>query len=172
MKQYKRLIKALISPNVMVDSVLDINLEDYYTKGFRQIFLDIDNTVVGLTEATCNLDIEHWINTAKKVGFQVFIVSNNISWIRIYKVAKQMNLSGYYFAAKPLTFTGDFIHQKHQLDHQKTLVVGDQVLTDVIFGNWMGSYSILVDPIERKSNKIKKAQYKLENSLLKWVGLK
>ena len=169
---FKRLFKALLSPNVMYESVLDIALDEYYKKGFRHILLDIDNTVVGLTNKQCSWEFEKWVRTAKDIGFKVIIVSNNIRWIRIYLIAKQLKCDGYYFAAKPLAFTGKMIKKDQQLSFKKTLVIGDQLLTDVIFGNVLGAYSILVDPIQRKSSDKKRAQYNLEDKLLKWIGLK
>lgn len=172
MHNYKRLIKAILSPNVMVDSIKDIPLQDYYDKGFRQIFLDVDNTIMSFTEDECSLDNEKWVEQARSIGFDIFIVSNNSDWRRIYRFAKQTGLNGYYFAGKPLTFSGRFILKKHNLKIKETLVVGDQVLTDIIFGNWLGSYTILVDPMNRKSNRIKQLQYAVESKLLEWIGLK
>ncbi len=172
MHNYKRVIKAILSPNVMVDSIKDIDLQDYYNQGFRQIFLDVDNTIMAFSEDQCSLDNEKWVKDARKIGFNIYVVSNNSNWLRIYRFAKQTGLNGYYFAGKPLTFTGRFILNQDKLNTKETLVIGDQLLTDVIFGNWLGSYTILVDPMDRKSNPIKRVQYSVESKLLEWIGLK
>ena len=56
---------------------------------------------------------------------------------------------------------------KHNIDFKKTITIGDQLFTDVIGGNWCKTYTILVDPLDKKLSFIKTLQRELELFLIK-----
>ena len=115
------------------------------------------------------LSLRHlnWIQTCKDMGFTIYIVSNNRSRKRIEKICKQVQCQGFYFACKPMTLTiNDLVHF-YDLDVKTSIVVGDQVLTDIVMGKWINAYSILVNPVDLNCSFIKRIQYKFEAFLLK-----
>ena len=102
-------------------------------------------------------------------GFRTLVldVDNTLmsSKRRIKKICTQADIKGTYFSCKPLPFTLRELAKKHFFSLKKTIVVGDQLLTDIILGNWLKSYSILVNPL-KKSSVIKMIQNDIETFVL------
>ncbi|MFC1771108.1 YqeG family HAD IIIA-type phosphatase [Candidatus Margulisiibacteriota bacterium] len=99
------LIKTIFKPNECHRHVEDIDFVELYKKGFRTIFLDIDNTLMTYQEKEVSLQKLNWIEEIKMIGFHVFIISNNSAYKRVKKVSEQMGVFGLYFATKPFVFS-------------------------------------------------------------------
>ncbi|RAP34673.1 YqeG family HAD IIIA-type phosphatase [Candidatus Marinamargulisbacteria bacterium SCGC AG-439-L15] len=166
---YKRLLKSLLTPSAVYDDVESIDLQQLYDNGFTTFILDIDNTLMSYSERQISLQKEGWVEKVKSMGFRVFVVSNNSSKKRILRAAKQLDTDGLYFALKPFVYGVREFAEDQFIDFEKTVVVGDQLLTDIILGNWLRSYSVLVDPLGKKQSFIKRVQHKFERFLLKKV---
>ena len=102
---YISILKVLFIPNEIHKAVEDIDEDRLYEQGFRTIFLDIDNTVMGYSEKELSLQKLTWIKRLTATGFKIYIVSNNSNYNRINKVAKITELTGTYFSLKPFAFT-------------------------------------------------------------------
>jgi uncharacterized protein len=89
-------------------------------------------------------------------------VSNNSNYRRIKRVADQVRAKGLFFALKPFPFSTRDLMKEHYIDPEKTLFIGDQLLTDVAHGNWLKMTTILVDPIGKKLSFIKTLQREVE----------
>ncbi|MBT5856030.1 YqeG family HAD IIIA-type phosphatase [bacterium] len=165
--QYRELLRELLTPNEICENPEDIHAEDLYRKGFRTIMLDIDNTIMKYTERDISLQKVAWVDSLKATGFRIFILSNNSSKHRIQRVANQLQLEGAYFSQKPLPFGFRELALKHHIFPSRTIVIGDQLLTDVIIGNWIGAHSILVDPLDKRVSFIKTMQRELELFVLR-----
>ena len=112
-KEYKKIVKEILVPNDIYDAVEDIQLTSLYDQGFRTIFLDVDNTIMTYAEKNISLEKEQWVEMAKEIGFDVYLISNNSSKKRLTKCAKRLDLQGIYFSLKPLCFsTKEFIQKK------------------------------------------------------------
>ena len=48
-------------------------------------------------------------------------------------------------------------------------MVGDQLFTDVLIGNWLGANSVLVDPIDKRLSFFKTLQRQIELQLMRWL---
>lgn len=166
-RSYLEILKTLLIPNEIHHEVEQINEGDLYNKGFRTIFLDIDNTVMGYSEREISLKKATWVKRVIASGFDVYIVSNNSGFRRINRVAKELNITGTYFSMKPFSFSFRDLANRHNIDFKKTITIGDQLFTDVIGGNWCKTYTILVDPLDKKLSFIKTLQRELELFLIK-----
>ncbi|MFC1754195.1 YqeG family HAD IIIA-type phosphatase [Thermoproteota archaeon] len=169
-REIKQVIKRLLTPRELLDSVESINMGYLYDQGYRTVFLDIDNTILIPGKRNMTLQKEQWVEKVKSIGFQVYVISNNISYQRVSRVCKQLGVFGLYLSLKPLVFNVKELIRDNNIDPEKIIVVGDQVLTDVIFGNWMRAYSILVEPMNKKASFLKAVQWEIEVMLLKSVG--
>jgi HAD superfamily phosphatase (TIGR01668 family) len=167
---YWSIIKALITPSAMAETVDDIPLETLYKSGYRHLFLDVDNTLVTYGQTLVSLQKAQWVFQAKAMGFSVFLISNNSSHRRIVRVADQLELSGLYFAMKPFVFSLKEFAEDHQLDLKRCVVVGDQIFTDVVLGNWLRCHTILVDPLDKRVSFLRMLQRDIEVALLKKIG--
>ena len=161
------LLKSLLLPHEMYESVEEIHLETLYQRGYRTILVDIDNTLMTYEEKRASLEKLNWIVYCKSLGFKVFAVSNNSDQRRIENVCKQLDIKGIYFACKPFSFATKELAQDHFIDLKKTIVVGDQVFKDVAMGHWLRCYTILVEPIDVRFSLLKRVQRDVELFLLR-----
>lgn len=133
-------------PRLHVNSIYTIDLQDLWNKGYRGIITDLDNTLVGAKSPLATPELIDWLKVVAQLGFQVVIVSNN-RHTRVSKFAEPLSLPFIYRAKKPTSASFRKALQMMKLPPQQTVVIGDQMLTDVLGGNRMGLYTILVTPI-------------------------
>jgi HAD superfamily phosphatase (TIGR01668 family) len=77
----------------------------------------------------------------------LWLVSNNLSEARIGGIARSLNLPYYLGAAKPSRRKIRAALQEMNLPAYQVGMVGDRLFTDVLAGNRLGMFTILVEPI-------------------------
>ncbi len=166
-RDLKAALRELIVPDEIHENVEEIQFEGLFQKGYDTILLDVDNTILTYGDFKPGLQKTNWANRLKAMGYRVFLVSNNIRYFRFHTICKQLEVEGLYFAMKPLTLsTADFANHFH-INLKKSIVVGDQVFADILMGNWLRAYTILVDPLGKKLSFIKTLQREIELFLLR-----
>ncbi|MBD2872503.1 YqeG family HAD IIIA-type phosphatase [Paenibacillus arenilitoris] len=133
-------------PHMRVNSVYEINLDELESRGVRGIITDLDNTLVGAKEALATPELVLWLDAVRARGFHVVIVSNNND-SRVGRFASPLNIPYIHAARKPAAKAFRKALQLLGLGPEQTVVIGDQMMTDVLGGNRMGLYTILVTPI-------------------------
>ncbi|MGZ4122985.1 MAG: YqeG family HAD IIIA-type phosphatase [Tumebacillaceae bacterium] len=137
-------------PSLSVDSVYDIDLDQLQARGVKGIITDLDNTLVRWDEPNATPELIVWLDHVRDTrGIKVCIVSNNNSQ-RVEKFAKPLDIPFIGKAQKPKR--SPFLRALDVLGTkpEETVVIGDQLFTDVLGGNRMGMYTILVVPIGEK----------------------
>jgi HAD superfamily phosphatase (TIGR01668 family) len=133
-------------PHMRVNTVYEINLDVLHARGVRGIITDLDNTLVGAKEALATPELVQWLDYVRSRGFQVVIVSNN-NKTRVGKFAAPLHIPYIHAARKPAGKSFRRALSVLGLPAEHTVVIGDQMLTDILGGNRMGLYTILVTPI-------------------------
>jgi HAD superfamily phosphatase (TIGR01668 family) len=159
--QYQ-LLQSLLTPNLVCPAIHDIPLSQLYDEGFQTLLLDVDNTLVGALDREATLSTANWIHQAKGLGYDVYIISNNRNRYRIERICTQLGLEGMYRALKPFPHALKEFAADRNINLRKSIMVGDQLFTDVIIGNWVRAYSVLVDPLDKKLSLFKTVQRELE----------
>lgn len=139
-------------PNEHQKSVQNIDFLNLYKMGFRALLIDIDNTLVSYKEHEPSEDLIAFIKRLESIGFKIVFISNN-NQERVSVFTSKMNYPFICSARKPLKI--GFRKALKAIDHQnraEVVVIGDQIMTDILGGNRMGFYTILVEPILRKSD--------------------
>lgn len=142
------MLKKLI-PSLYVQSIYHIDLDAMKAQGIKGIITDLDNTLVAWDSPYATPKLVAWLNDVKERGFRVCIVSNN-NKTRVEEFARPLNVPAIYRARKPIGRAFCRAMAIMGTKPQETAVVGDQIFTDVLGGNRMGLYSILVLPIATK----------------------
>lgn len=155
-------MRALLTPNMVCKSIFDIPLDSLKQTGYDTLWLDVDNTIVGVDERDVSLRTQNWIVSAKSIGFNVFILSNNRSQKRIERICNQLDIDGLYKSMKPMPYSIQRMARQHRVSLRRSIVVGDQLFTDIILANWVRAYSVLVDPLDKKLSLFKTVQRELE----------
>lgn len=134
-------------PRLAAESIFDIPLDVLWDKGIRGIITDLDNTLVGAKVPQATPELVRWLKQVQDKGFQVVIVSNN-NRLRVSAFADPIVVPYISSARKPMNISFRKAMNLMKLSEQETAVVGDQMLTDVLGGNRLGLFTILVQPID------------------------
>lgn len=123
-----------------------VSLDDLAARGFRGIIVDLDNTLVGYGEEVLAAEAGPWIARALARGFRVCLVSNNFNG-RVERICAELGVPGIPSALKPLP--RGFLAALRVLGTPRdaTVVVGDQLFTDVLGAKFLGLHAILTEPI-------------------------
>lgn len=161
--------RRILRPFRIVPSVATISLEGLKRDGIRGIIADLDNTLVGWKLLQPAPEVVEWVRQALASGFAVAIVSNNErAWVR--SVASGLGIVTFvHTALKPLPF-GIFRAVKQlRVRRRETIVIGDQLFTDVIAAKLLGIRAILTEPIVAKEHRAMSIVRRLERFMLRGV---
>jgi HAD superfamily phosphatase (TIGR01668 family) len=139
-------------PERFYSSVDCIQPEQLVAVGIGFVLLDVDNTIVARGTNIIEPAARQWINQLLKRGIRVCLLSNN--WHRVVlNYASQLGLPIVYRAVKPLPAA--FIKAKRMIGGKarQTLVVGDQLITDIVGGRFLGMHTVLVKPLAERDLK-------------------
>ncbi len=162
---------SIFFPDLMVKDIYSLPLEDLKKRGIRCLLFDVDNTIVpynsqGLTEETID-----WFRIPKEHGFLMSILSNN-SDERVFPVAEKIGIPFIAHAKKPLSDGAKRAMEMLEVTPEETAMVGDQLITDVLGGNCMGFYTIVVQPINKNEFWGTRINRKLEKIIYAFMKLR
>lgn len=138
-----------LKPRLSLASIYDIDIQSFREAGYRHMILDMDNTITAWNDHRIDKSLKEWVWAVRNAGFRICLLSNNHK-TKVDKFASKLEVLAAPKGGKP--FAQAFHSALTVLDGSigNTLVIGDQIFTDVLGGNLMGMYTILVDPIDRK----------------------
>ncbi|MFS1513581.1 YqeG family HAD IIIA-type phosphatase [Chengkuizengella sp. SCS-71B] len=139
------MIKKFV-PYLHVKSIYEIDIDALKKAGIKGIITDLDNTLVGAKVPLATPELIQWLKQLEEIGFKVVIVSNN-NHSRVSKFAVPLNIPFLPNARKPANLAFKKALQLMSLKASETVVIGDQLLTDVYGGNRFGLNTILVKPV-------------------------
>jgi HAD superfamily phosphatase (TIGR01668 family) len=141
-------------PNEFHNSFFDINFKELYNNGLRLVLTDLDNTLISYDENKPTKNIIDKFEEIERIGFEVIVISNNVS-SRINEFLEGTKYKGVGNARKPLLIGLRKALRLAEKDysHKETVIIGDQLMTDVYCANRFNSYSILVNPLKKKTEK-------------------
>jgi uncharacterized protein len=138
---------TFLQPDLILgDTVFAITpaiMHHYQLKG---LVLDVDETLVPLREKHVTEDLRYWIAQINKIA-TIWLVSNNLSENRIGNIAQSLNVPYILGAGKPSRRKLKQAVQAMNLPVERVAMVGDRLFTDVIAGNRLGMFTILVEPM-------------------------
>ena len=140
---------------------------DFLTSiGVKGIVLDVDNTLEPYENPLPGDHVKQWLAELKEQGISAAIVSNN-GGERINLFNSELGLPAYYKAKKP--FKKNVLNAMKDMgsDKSNTILMGDQVFTDVWAAHNTGIRAILVPPIKDKTDVLTKFKRLLEKPILK-----
>lgn len=158
----------LFAPNLYVSSIYEIDLPALKKAGVTTIITDLDNTLVESDSIEATPKLIKWLDDLQEMGFKVMIVSNN-KRTRVAEIAVPLTVPYIHKAKKPTK--NSFLKALKQINStvKETVVIGDQLLTDVFGGNRLGLYTILVVPISKKEGLGTKINRLVEKMIFPWM---
>jgi uncharacterized protein len=119
-------------------------LQQHDLKG---LVLDVDETIVPRTIKQLSDEVLPWIIAAKAVTPQIWLVSNNLSVSRIERIGKILDTPYIARAGKPSRHHLRRAVEAMGLPPEQVGMVGDRLFTDVLAGNRLGMFTVLVQPM-------------------------
>ncbi len=147
-------------PTRYYKDIFSINYEKLKEEGIKCLVFDLDNTLALIEEKDCPAKTYKLISKLQK-DFIVFIISNNTRK-RIKPYMDALGVDAVGLAMKPLTRGLRRIKRIHKLKKKEMVMIGDQIVTDVISGKNFRIKTILVDPLGVKDLKITNLNRKIE----------
>jgi len=135
-----------LTPDEYVASVYDIDLDKLWQQGKRLILTDLDNTLVPWNDGSVPEELAAWLIAAKSFGFDVCIVSNN-KGSRVAAFSRLSGIAAVGSARKPRPTAFQQLLDEYGRTPSETVMLGDQLFTDIRGGNCCGLYTVLVLPI-------------------------
>lgn len=133
-------------PDIYAKSIYDINYDALVSRGIKCVLFDLDNTLLPPRTKDISKKLAEFVKQVKTTKLR-FIIYSNSSKKRVTEVATKLDLEGVYLALKPYRGKFDKLIQKYEYNQSEVAIAGDQLLTDIVFGNKMGITTILVNPL-------------------------
>ncbi|MFI0401579.1 MAG: YqeG family HAD IIIA-type phosphatase [Cyanobium sp.] len=113
----------------------------------RALVIDVDRTLLPHRSSQLPPIAERWL---QEVGAQrpIHLFSNNPSKRRIGGLSEQLGFPYTAGAAKPRSGALRRVIQNLKVPPSQVALVGDRVFTDVLAGNRLGLFTVLVKPID------------------------
>jgi HAD superfamily phosphatase (TIGR01668 family) len=136
----------LITPDLRLESVLELDVPRVRDLGLDALLLDVDCTLKPYRAEQLAPEVVEWISRLRAAGVRLCLVSNGLGR-RVRGLAASLGLPLVARAGKPLPLGCWRAIRRLGLDRRRTAMVGDQLFADVMAGRLAGLTCILVRPI-------------------------
>ncbi len=156
----------ILYPKYYCKKVTDIDIEFLKKYNINGLILDVDNTLIDFDWNIIE-GAKEWCENLKSKGIKFVIVSNTNKTKKVEKVSKYLDIEYVYKACKPLSKGLKKGKEILNMNYENIATVGDQIFTDVIGGNRLNMFSILVEPIAKKDIWITMIKRPIEKLVIK-----
>lgn len=154
-------------PDQHVKSIFEITPESLKDKGVKGIITDLDNTLVEWDRPQATPKLIEWFDDMRRNEILVTIVSNN-NEKRVKSFSDPLQIPFIFQARKPMTRAFNRALKQMGISKKETVVIGDQLLTDVLGGNRSGFHTILVVPVAQTDGFFTRFNRMIERRILNW----
>ena len=156
----------LFRPNMYKKNIFEIDYNKLKKQGITCLIFDLDNTLGLIEHEKCPLKTKKLLKELQK-DFLILISSNNTKK-RIAPYLKDLGIGGVAFSLKPSTKVLRKIKKHYNLNKKEMVMIGDQIVTDILSGNRYKIMTILVDPLGEKDLRITGLNRKIEARIIKY----
>ncbi len=160
------MVKSLFKPTYYINKIWNITPKSLGFLGVNTILADLDNTLVAWNQPKGDRNFFIWHQKLSHNGIKLIVVSNN-STRRVRKAVSNLGVQFESWSLKPLPFGVNRTLRDFHLSKKEVLMVGDQIMTDIIAANLTGLKSALVKPLLQSDSIITKFNRNLEKVLTK-----
>ena len=125
----------------------EIPLSAMHENGKRLLLLDVDNTLVRWKAEVFDQEVLDWIAEAKALGFQLCLLSNARRLPRLMRISENLDIPFLRDRFKPSRRMYLQALAKFNARPEETVMIGDQLLTDILGANRAGVEAIWVHRI-------------------------
>ena len=154
-----------LTPTWFIKEYSSISIEFLKKQSIKTIFADIDNTLVDWDELDTNDTLQTWVQQLKENQIEIILVSNNRK-NRIERVAEQLGVPYVFPGLKPLHKGFKEALSQTTATKDEIVMIGDQLLTDILGAGTFGIKTILVKPLKLSDAKKTRINRFFENLIL------
>ena len=156
----------LFRPTMYRKDLFGIDYQKIKEKGITCLIFDLDNTLGMIDQKKCPTKVKKLLRRLQK-DFLILINSNNTR-SRLTPYLNELGVGGYSFALKPSTRNLAKIKKIYNLKKKEMVMIGDQIVTDILSGNKFKIMTILVDPLGEKDLKITGLNRQVEAKIVRY----
>ena len=136
-------------PTLRYKRVYEIPKEKLKELGITLVLLDMDNTTAPWRTDYVAPRIASWVEEIKKENIIVALLTNS-KGLNADSIGKKLNIPVYKNAKKPFKSETKKILKALSIKAENTLIVGDQLFTDIVLANKIKAKSVLLEPIDNR----------------------
>lgn len=138
---------GLVRPDRYFSSITSIDIEwDLLRQHLRCVLLDVDNTIRRRDNDEVPFAVRAWLARAQDKGVKLCLLSNNFH-DNVYELGDELGIPVIGKAMKPLPMGYQRACDLLEASPSECVMVGDQLLTDVLGAHLHGMKAYLVAPL-------------------------
>ena len=158
-------------PDIYTKSIYSIDYDKLKERGIKCILFDLDNTIAPITIKQPTKKIKDLFVELKNKGFKLIIFSNN-NKTRLKPFKDELEVDCAFSCKKPMKKKYEIILKDYKYSISEVVIIGDNIVTDILGGNKVGITTILVNPISNKECLIAQATRLIEKGVIKRLSKK
>ncbi len=148
-------------PKRIYPSVFSLKPEELRAEGVQVIFADLDNTLARYAQKTAAPELIAWKESLDAAGIRLFLISNSRKPARAAAFCQSLGIDFIGHAGKPKRAGFERALERVQTPRENTVMIGDQIFTDVLGANRAGIRSWLIQPVANDTV-FRRCRYALE----------
>lgn len=156
-------------PTESFETLTSIAPQALVDRGFRLVLLDVDNTLLPWRSEDIPEATHRWIEEGRSLGLKFCLISNTNHPERLRRIAAQLGIDSLTGKVKPSREMYHAAMEKEGIPPEQTVMIGDQVFTDVWGANRSGVSAFLVRSMTSREFVGTKANRLLEGILWRRV---
>jgi HAD superfamily phosphatase (TIGR01668 family) len=136
----------LLVPHIVVEHISEIDPELLLQMGKGHALIDLDNTLLAWGSEELEPSVVEWVKQALAAGMKICLLSNTKSY-RVAYYAIQLGVPYVGVALKPSRQAARGAMRLLRCKAENTVIIGDQIFTDILLGRRLGLYTILCKPL-------------------------
>lgn len=163
--------RGLFHPDDYRKNVHEIEYQALLDMGIKVLLIDLDNTLIPYDRCDPDASIISLFKKLREMGFMLAVISNNHT-PRVERFTTPLGCPYIAHAKKPYGFGFRQAEKRFGItNHHEICLIGDQFMTDVLGGKRRGYRVIVVDAIQRKTEKwFTRMNRKMEERVLKYLA--
>ncbi len=144
----RRLVPWAFFPDEEASSIFEVDYGSLQESEKEAVLFDLDNTIARWGEDDLSEKVIGLLDEIVGLGFKVGILTNSKKK-KVKSFVESLPYPCQFNAQKPRRKNFFSLLDRMEVEPSRAVMVGDQLLTDVLGANRAGLYSIRVEPIER-----------------------
>ncbi len=139
-------------PDMVYESIYTIDVNRLKERGITLILADLDNTLACYGQAMPDEEMRKWAAQLKEKSITLFLLSNSRKPGRAKRFAEELGIPFIGHAGKPKSNSFHQAMKQMGCSPSETVMIGDQIFTDVLGAKNAGVWAVLIKPIRLAGN--------------------